>query len=73
MSDEIKLRCFRCGKTPSELSEYHDDLEEGETPDDYVREYEGTLNAETGLFACTLCYVAIGAPSNPFPAAPWTP
>lgn len=67
------MRCVRCGKTPSELSEYSDDLEDGETPDDRVWEDEGTLNRLSGLFACTECYIALGQPSNHFPAAPWTP
>lgn len=70
----MDLRCFRCGGTPSDLTEYHDpELLDGMTPDEYVLESEGTLNRETGEFACTACYVAIGMPSNSFPLPPWTP
>lgn len=70
----MELRCFRCKKTPSELSEYVAAVEgTDETPEEYVEREEGTLNLETGEFACTACYIAIGQPANPFPSPPWTP
>lgn len=68
------FRCVRCGKAPADIAEYCDEeLTDGESPNDYVWENEGTLNRLSGLFACTECYIALGQPSNHFPAAPWTP
>ena len=60
-------RCFRCGKMPHELDEYVDAAhdEDDLTPEQFVKEEEGTYNPELNTFACTLCYVAIGAPSAP--------
>ncbi len=71
----MNLRCVRCKKTPEELEEYRDMAEcegyKGPTgPSDFVLENEGTLNAKTGLFACTGCYIAMGTPSSP---QGWTP
>lgn len=58
--------CIGCGKHPGELSEYvHQSEVEGMTPDDFVRELEGTYNPETGRFACTECYIAMGMPTAP--------
>lgn len=56
-------RCFRCGRKPKDIPEYHDpDL--GYTPEVAARG-DGTYNPETDTFACTECYVAIGCPSLP--------
>ncbi len=58
--------CAYCGKTPSELDEYTDpEIIDGLTPDEYVRQEEGTYNRESNRFACTICYVKIGMPSSP--------
>jgi hypothetical protein len=35
------------------------------TPDDFVREEEGTFNRSNGHFLCTDCYIAAGMPSSP--------
>lgn len=60
--------CAFCGKRPVELEEYVEAArDEGITPDEYVREEEGTFNSATGTFACTECYVALGCPSRPHP------
>jgi hypothetical protein len=60
------VACFKCGKTPEEIDEYVACAEdEGCTPTQYVIDNEGTLNRETGRFACTDCYVEIGSPSAP--------
>lgn len=64
------LQCRGCNKTPGELAEYVSAASpdsyggEGTTPDDYVREEEGTLDPETGLFLCTECYISAGMPLN---------
>lgn len=59
----MDLKCKVCGKSPSELEEY---IEMGKaeslTPDEFVRQEEGTLNKQTGLFYCTDCYIKIGMP-----------
>ncbi len=61
-----KLTCFGCKKHPSELDEYIEAVEgTEETPDEYVRSEEGTLNQETGDFLCTMCYIKAGMPSSP--------
>lgn len=69
--DEIggfTMHCKECGKKPCELEEYTDmvDDEDGfpgvHTPEDAVRQEEGTFNVETGLFYCTTCYIKIGMP-----------
>ncbi len=57
------IRCRECGKTPSEIGEYVEAAEDnGMTPDDYVREEEGTFDPRTGRFYCTKCYIAVGMP-----------
>ena len=57
------MRCKKCRKTPSEISEY---VQFGKmndcTPEEYVLQEEGTLNEETGEFYCTKCYIEIGMP-----------
>lgn len=59
-------RCFRCKRRADEIQELASEAGYlGMTPDEYVYEEEGTLNLESGQFACTPCYVAIGMPSAP--------
>lgn len=36
------------------------------TPDDYVRDEEGTLDPDSGFFLCTTCYLKMGSPSRPW-------
>lgn len=58
--------CTGCNKRPYEIEEYVEIAkEEGMTPDDYVREGEGTYNSDNGHFLCTSCYVRAGMPSSP--------
>lgn len=67
MSDIVQ-RCFVCGKTAEELEEYVECAAENEmTVAEYVAEEEGTYNPESGNFACSDCYIAIGMPSLPAP------
>lgn len=67
------LECAGCLKTPSELSEYVTAAEECEyeSAELYVLENEGTLNRQTGQFACTDCYIKAGQPSKTYPER-WT-
>lgn len=68
------LICVGCQRPPSQIPEYNDvAFTDGDDPDTFVRENEGTLNVETGRFACTECYIALGMPSNPWPQPHWTP
>lgn len=66
MSDSFRIICIGCQKAPSEIAEYVEIAkDEGMTPDDYVREEEGTFNPRNGHFTCTDCYVKMGMPSSP--------
>ena len=54
-----------CKRTPAEIDEYLEAaLEAGMGADDYVWREEGTLNPQTGHFACTTCYIKLGMPSS---------
>ena len=58
--------CVGCNKHPDEIEEYVEIAEiEKMSPDDYVRQEEGTYNHENGHFLCTICYVRAGMPSSP--------
>jgi hypothetical protein len=58
--------CIGCGKHPDQLDEYVEAARDFEiTPDQYVRQEEGTYNRENGHFLCTPCYVDAGQPSSP--------
>ena len=62
----MRLLCSGCRKTPRQIPEYRDAaLAEETTPNDYVREHEGTLNRANGHFLCTKCYIVAGMPSRP--------
>ncbi len=59
-----------CGRTPDEIDEYLEMVGEDwgyESAYDAVLQQEGTLNVETGEFACTECYVGLGQPVAPLP------
>jgi hypothetical protein len=68
MSKKDSPYCFRCLSVPDDLKEYQpgEFWAEGEyeSPDDYVRQCEGTYNPVTNRFACTECYIEIGMPSS---------
>lgn len=58
--------CIGCNKHPGEIEEYVEIAkEEKMTPDDFVREEEGTYNPDNGHFLCTTCYARAGMPSSP--------
>lgn len=61
------LLCVGCGKEPKDLPEYVSAAEQDgfDSPEDYVRQEEGTLNVTNGHFLCTECYVNAGCPSSP--------
>jgi hypothetical protein len=57
------VKCKVCGKQPNEISEYKTQAKVYKiTPEEYVRQEEGTYNLKTGLFYCTSCYIKIGMP-----------
>lgn len=57
------MRCKVCGKQPHEIEEYTYYAKENEmTPEEFVRQQEGTYNPETQLFYCTECYFRVGMP-----------
>jgi hypothetical protein len=70
-TDEIQPVCNGCGKKPAEIAEYvmeaqiYAEQDDEYTPDDFVRENEGTYNRENGHFLCTACYIGAGMPSSP--------
>lgn len=58
--------CVGCNNIPSQIEEYVDMAEAaGLSPDDFVRQEEGTYNPENGHFACTDCYIRMGQPTEP--------
>jgi hypothetical protein len=60
-------RCIGCFRHPAQIPEYVDAAEDtGLSPDQYVREEEGTFNQINGHFTCTSCYIAMGEPSTPY-------
>lgn len=60
------LVCFRCGRRPAEIPEYTECVRQDLSccEEHYVWNNEGTLNHDTGKFACDGCYLAIGSPSE---------
>lgn len=51
---DVEPICIDCGRRPEEIPEYIEaGNENGMTPDQYVREEEGTLNPANGHFLCT--------------------
>lgn len=66
--------CIGCNKHPDEIKEYvaMGQLEDM-TPDDFVREEEGTYNPSNGHFLCTSCYINAGMPSVKYPGRWITP
>ncbi len=68
MSKEAKPICIGCNKHPDQIEEYIEAAkDEDMTPDEYVRQEEGTYNRENGHFACTSCYITMGMPAKPYP------
>lgn len=60
---EIKVKCRGCGKCPDALKEcVNGSRIEEVTPEEYVKQNDGTYNPATGLFYCDMCYVKSGCP-----------
>lgn len=58
--------CTGCNKHPDQITEYiAAAFDEECTPDEYVRNEEGTYNTKNGHFLCTACYIEAGQPSSP--------
>jgi hypothetical protein len=67
VNEPIKPLCIGCNKRPDEIEECVEIAkEEGMTPDDFVRNEEGTYNGANGHFLCTDCYIRAGMPSSPY-------
>lgn len=73
---EVHPQCPYCDRFASDMREIDDAIimyggelapkrERGEAREQWVREEEGTYNAETGEFACDSCYISLGMPSSP--------
>jgi len=63
--NEMSL-CLGCNKSAEEIEEYVYAARENElTPEEYLKQEEGTYNYENGHFLCTTCYIAAGMPSGP--------
>lgn len=63
---ELELHCGLCCRVPATIPGIPDyAANEGLTPDEYVWREEGTLNRDTGQFACDGCYIKLGMPSGP--------
>lgn len=62
--DNMKIcQCKKCGKKPSEIDEYvYEAKNERISPEQYVKENEGTYNPENNMFYCTECYIQLGMP-----------
>jgi len=43
----------------------HAEFAKNWSAEDYVWEYEGTLNTDNGHFVCDTCFVKMGQPSSP--------
>lgn len=62
----MKIICTGCNKTPSEIPSIVMFAEMEEiTPDEFVRENEGTFNESNGHFLCDEDYIKAGMPSSP--------
>jgi hypothetical protein len=61
--EQIRPLCVGCSKRPHEIEEYAVAAEEEDmTPDQYVKEEEGTYNPSNGHFYCTGCYIDADMP-----------
>lgn len=64
--DLLLPKCVGCGLAPDEIQEYVEMAKlEQTTPIKFVKSDEGTYNRANGHFACTACYLRMGAPSAP--------
>lgn len=64
--EQPEISCGKCGQEPAQNSLIASlATEEGITPDEYIWQEEGTLNRETGKYACDSCYIAMGMPTTP--------
>ena len=60
------MKCIKCNRQPHEIGEYIDAAEKEpeyfDSPEDFVKQEEGTYNHTNGHFWCTKCYVSAGMP-----------
>lgn len=56
--------CIGCHRTPDEIQDIRIEAAGlGMTPEEWVREEEGTFNESNGHFACDDCYIEMGMPA----------
>lgn len=69
---ELEIHCGLCLRRPENISAIVDMACESRLkPDEWVWQEEGTLNKDTGQFACDPCYIKLGMPSNAYPNPGW--
>lgn len=57
------MKCKGCKKEPKDIQEYVlAGQVEDMTPDEFVKDFEGTYNEEDQSFYCTECYIRAGMP-----------
>lgn len=62
----VQPLCIGCGLEPEEISVYVQAVRGStQTPSEYVRRNEGTLNPRNGHFLCDSCYIDAGMPTAP--------
>lgn len=61
--------CAGCGRHPKDIPEYIERMmaEGFASPDEAVRQEEGTYNPDTDRFWCTECYIRVGMPLGKAP------
>jgi len=59
-----EIRCNGCKLHPDQIDEYVSQFVEFDcsSPEDMVRQEEGTFNPDNGHFWCTNCYIKAGTP-----------
>lgn len=57
------MKCSICNREPKDILEYKMASDEnGISPEEYIKQEEGTYNPLHKIFYCTNCYISIGMP-----------
>lgn len=63
LSENAVIACIDCGKKPEEIKYIVNNAKADKvTPDEWIKENEGTFNRENNKFYCDPCYIAAGTP-----------